>query len=98
MSNEFNNKFFNAKKVLSINALKESIIKSQDYLLKELLAKIIMSFYDISPRYFDVHLIPIINLAVAFGWRASKDLEDFEHLEKKIQEEKEKQKYSSYIK
>ena len=98
MSNEFNNKFCNAKKVLSINALKESIIKSQDYLLTELLAKIIMSLYDISPRYFDKHLIPIINLAVAFGWRASKDLEDFEHLEKKIQEEKEKQKYSSYIK
>ncbi len=98
MSKEFVNKFYNFKKLLNKNALKESITKSQDYLLSELLAKISASIYDVSPRFFQEHLISIINSAVAFGWRACKELEDFERLEKKVQEEMEKEKYSSYIK
>ena len=83
--------------LLNVKALTNSLNKSQDDLLKELLAKITESLPDISHRYFQEHLAIIINVAVAFGWRACKDLTDSEKLIKNIQEKMEKEKYSSYI-
>ena len=84
------------KLLLNVKALTNSINKSQDDLLDELLAKIKQSLPDLSPRYFQDHLTVIINVAVAFGWRACKDLVDLEKLIKMIKEEKEKEKYSSF--
>lgn len=97
MSNEFSKIFYNLKWVLNEEALKKSIDNSQDYLLTELLAKIITSLRDITPRFYQEYLGDLINIAVAFGWKACKDLEDFEKLLKKIKEEMDKDKYSSYI-
>ena len=88
---------YNLKLLLNLKALTNSINKSQDDLLDELLAKTKQSLPDLSPRYFQEHLTVIINIAVAFGWRACKDLVDLEKLIKMIKEEKKKEKYSSYI-
>ena len=98
MSDEFSKVFYNFKWVLNEEALKKSIDNSQDYLLAELLTRIIASLRDVTPRYFQEYLGNLINIAVAFGWKACKDLVDVERLLKKIKEELDKDKYSSYIK
>lgn len=52
---------------------------------------------DISPNYFRNHLVNIILSVIAFGWKSSKNLEDYKNMILDIQKELEKEKCSNYI-
>lgn len=97
MTNDFQKALYNFNLLFSKEAIDRIFGKSETELLIELLANLINALPDTSPNYFKNHIINIILSSIAFGWKSSKNLEDYKKMILEIQKELEKKKYSNYI-
>ncbi|MBA7525677.1 hypothetical protein ES705_17830 [subsurface metagenome] len=88
---------FNFNLLLSKEAIDRVFGKTETELLLQLLTNLMNAITDTSPNYFRNHLVNIILSAIAFGWKSSKNLEDYKNMILEIQKELEKEKYSNYI-
>jgi len=97
LTNDFQKTLYNLKLLFSKEAIDRVFEKSETELLLELLAKLINALPDTSPNYFNNHIVNIILSSIAYGWKSSKNLEDYKKMMSEIQKELEKKRYSNYI-
>jgi len=95
MVEKLKKQLFDFKKILSVEAFRQSLEKTEDLLVAELLMNILESIPYMNPHFFNNYLSKIINSAVSLGWKASKSFEDFIKFVEKFREEAEKEKYSN---